>query len=241
MHKQELIEKIAFNVIQGRIEAEDEGFDEGLEGQPAVTELIEEALVQGVDPKPIVLKGLTKAMEVVGEKFEREEYLIPDMLASAECVGTAMDILSPHLLKAGVESKGKFIITTVAGDLHDIGKNIVAIMLKGAGYEVIDLGADVPTERIIEAVREHQAPFLGLSALLTTTMRTMGEVINKLKEDGLRDQVKVLIGGAPTSKEFADQIGADAHCKDAFQAIDVLKGISSDTSGVSSRTGNSRR
>lgn len=228
MHKQELIEKIAFNVIQGRVEAEDEGFDEGLEGQPAVTELIEEALVQGVDPKPIVLKGLTKAMEVVGEKFELEEYLIPDMLASAECVGTAMDILSPHLLKAGVESKGKFIITTVTGDLHDIGKNIVAIMLKGAGYEVIDLGADVPTERIIEAVREHQAPFLGLSALLTTTMRTMGEVINKLKQEGLRDQVKVLIGGAPTSKEFADQIGADAHCKDAFQAIDELKGMSSD-------------
>ena len=228
MHKQELIEKIAFNVIQGRIEAEDEGFDEGLEGQPAVTELIEEALVQGVDPKPIVLKGLTKAMEVVGEKFEREEYLIPDMLASAECVGTAMDILSPHLLKAGVESKGKFIIATVAGDLHDIGKNIVAIMLKGAGYEVIDLGADVPTERIIEAVREHQAPFLGLSALLTTTMRTMGEVINNLKQEGLRDRVKVFIGGAPTSKEFADQIGADAHCKDAFQAIDVLKGMSSD-------------
>ncbi len=229
MHKQELIEKIAFNVIQGRVEAEDEGFDEGLEGQPAVTELIEEALVQGVDPKPIVLKGLTKAMEVVGEKFEREEYLIPDMLASAECVGTAMDILSPHLAKAGVESKGKFIITTVTGDLHDIGKNIVAIMIKGAGYEVIDLGADVPTERIIEAVREHQAPFLGLSALLTTTMRAMGEVINNLKQEGLRDRVKVFIGGAPTSKEFADQIGADAYCKDAFQAIDVLKGISSDT------------
>jgi 5-methyltetrahydrofolate--homocysteine methyltransferase len=229
MHKQELIEKIAFNVIQGRVEAEDEGFDEGLEGQPAVTELIKEALVQGVDPKPIVLKGLTRAMEVVGEKFEREEYLIPDMLASAECVGTAMDILSPHLLKAGVESKGKFIITTVTGDLHDIGKNIVAIMIKGAGYEVIDLGADVTTERIIEAVREHQAPFLGLSALLTTTMRAMGEVINKLKQEGLRDRVNVLIGGAPTSKEFADQIGADAYCKDAFQAIDVLKGISSDT------------
>jgi len=229
MHKQELIEKIAFNVVQGRVEAEDEGFDEGLEGQPAVTELIEEALVQGVDPKPIVLEGLTRAMEVVGEKFEREEYLIPDMLASAECVGAAMDILSPHLLKAGVESKGKFIITTVAGDLHDIGKNIVAIMIKGAGYEVIDLGADVPTERIIEAVRENQAPFLGLSALLTTTMRAMGEVINKLKQEGLRDRVNVLIGGAPTSKEFADQIGADAYCKDAFQAIDVLKGISSDT------------
>lgn len=229
MHKQELIEKIAFNVVQGRVEAEDEGFDEGLEGQSAVTELTEEALVQGLDPKSIVLEGLTKAMEVVGEKFEREEYLIPDMLASAECVGTAMDILSPHLVKAGVESRGKFIIATVAGDLHDIGKNIVAIMLKGVGYEVIDLGADVPTERIIEVVMEHQAPFLGLSALLTTTMRTMGEVINKLKQEGLRDRVKVLIGGAPTSNEFADQIGADAYCKDAFQAIDVLKGISSDT------------
>jgi len=223
MQKQELLKKIASNVIQGRVEAEDEGFDEGLEGQPAVTELIEEAIAQAVEPKAIVLEGLTKAMDVVGEKFEREEYLIPDMLASAECVGAAMDILSPHLLKAGVESKGKFIISTVGGDLHDIGKNIVAIMLKGGGYEVIDLGADVPTERIVEAVREHQAPFLGLSALLTTTMRVMGEVIEKLKEEGLRNSVKVLIGGAPTSSEFAKEIGADSYCKDAFQAMDVLK------------------
>jgi 5-methyltetrahydrofolate--homocysteine methyltransferase len=164
-------------------------------------------------------------MEIVGEKFEREEYLIPDMLASAECVGVAMDIMSPHLLKAGVENKGKFVIATVAGDLHDIGKNIVSIMLKGAAYEVIDLGADVPTSVIVEAIKENQAPFLGLSALLTTTMRVMEEVINKLKEEGLRDKVKVLIGGAPTSRAFADQIGADAHCKDAFEAIDVLKTV----------------
>ena len=135
MQKQGLLEKIAFNVIQGRVEAEDEGFDEGLEGQPAVTELTEEAIAQALEPRSIVLEGLTKAMDVVGEKFEQEEYLIPDMLASAECVGAAMDMLSPHLLKAGVESKGKFIISTVAGDLHDIGKNIVAIMLKGGGYE----------------------------------------------------------------------------------------------------------
>jgi 5-methyltetrahydrofolate--homocysteine methyltransferase len=223
MQKQEFIEKIAFNVIQGRLEAEDEGFDNGLEGYPGVTELVQDALEAGIDPKLIVLEGITSAMEVVGEKFEQEEYLIPDMLASAECVGAAMDILSPHLTKAGVESKGKFIISTVAGDLHDIGKNIVSIILKGAGYEVIDLGADVPTEKIIQAVKEHQAPFLGLSALLTTTMRVMGDVIDQLNATGLRESVKVLIGGAPTSEGYAKEIGADAHCKDAFQAIEMLK------------------
>ena len=184
MDNQELIEKIAFNIVQGRVEAEDEGFDEGLEGQPAVTELVEKALETGVDPKAVVIDGLTRAMEIVGEKFEREVYLIPDMLASAECVGVAMDIMSPHLLKAGVENKGKFVIATVAGDLHDIGKNIVSIMLKGAAYEVIDLGADVPTGAIVQAVKENQASYLGLSALLTTTMRVMEDVINKLKEEG---------------------------------------------------------
>ncbi len=223
MEKQELTEKIAFNVIQGRVEAEDEGVDEGLEGKPGVTELVQQALDDGLNPKSIVLEGLTKAMDEVGEKFEKGEYLIPDMLASAECVGGAMDILTPHLLKAGMESKGKFVIATVAGDLHDIGKNIVAIMLKGAGYEIIDLGADVPSDRIIDAVKGHQAPFLGLSALLTTTMRVMGDIIDKLKEEGMRDKVTVFIGGAPTSPEFADQIGANAHCADAFQAIDILK------------------
>ena len=223
MGSQTLIETIVFNIVQGRVEAEDEGFDEGLEGQPAVTELVEEALERGVDPQAIVIDGLTRAMEIVGEKFEREEYLIPDMLASAECVGIAMDIMSPHLLKAGVKSKGKFVVATVAGDLHDIGKNIVSIMLKGAGYEVIDLGTDVHTATIVQAVKENQASYLGLSALLTTTMWVMEEVINALKTEGLDNQVKVLIGGAPTSKSFADQIGADAHCKDAFEAIGVLK------------------
>ncbi|MGD9076457.1 MAG: corrinoid protein [Desulfobacteraceae bacterium] len=225
MHKEELIEKISFNVIQGRVDKEDEGFDEGLEGQPGVIELVQEALEARVDPKSIVLKGLTESMEIVGGKFEQEEYLIPDMLASAECVGAAMDILNPHLVEAGVESRGKFIIATVADDLHDIGKNIVSIMLKGAGYEVIDLGADVPTERIVEAVGEHQAPFLGLSALLTTTMRVMGDVTDQLSRAGLRDGVSVLIGGAPTSDGFAKEIGADAYCRDAFEAIDMLKNM----------------
>ena len=223
MERDEFLKAIAFNVVQGRVEAEDEGFDDGLEGQPGVTELVNEALEKGVEPKDIVIDALTNSMEEVGEKFERDEYLIPDMLASAECVGVAMDILSPHLLKAGVKSKGKFVIATVAGDLHDIGKNIVAIMLKGAGYQIIDLGTDVSPDRIIGAVEENEAPFIGLSALLTTTMRVMGEVVKKLEEEGLRDRVKVLIGGAPTSAAFAEEIGADAYCRDAFDAIDLLK------------------
>ena len=225
MNTSELLEKIAFNVIQGRVEAEDDGFDPGLEGQPAVTELVTEALDQNIDPKKILMESLTESMETVGEKFEKKEYLIPDMLASAECVGVAMDLLAPHLIKAGVESKGKFVIATVKGDLHDIGKNIVAIMLKGAGYDVVDLGPDVSMDRILKAVKEHEAPFLGLSALLTTTMREMEDVIQKLKAEGLRDNVKVFIGGAPTSKDFAVQIGADAYCKDAFEALGILREI----------------
>ncbi|MBW1996737.1 MAG: corrinoid protein [Deltaproteobacteria bacterium] len=220
--EQKLLKKIAFNVIQGRVNAEDEGFDDGLEGQPAVTELVNEAIELGIDPKMIVVEGLTKSMEEVGKKFENQEYLIPDMLASAECVGAAMDILSPHLVKSGVESKGKFVIATVAGDLHDIGKNIVAIMLKGQGYEVVDLGTDVPSERIVDEVRKNGATFLGLSALLTTTMREMGNVINRAEEEGLRDSLKIFIGGASTSQEYAEKIGADAYCKDVFQLIDIL-------------------
>lgn len=219
----ELLDKIALNVVQGRVEEEDEGFDEGFEGQPAVTELVEEAIEKGISPGDILIQGLTASMEDVGRKFESGEYLIPDMLAAAEAVGAGMDLLTPHLLKAGVESKGKFVIATVAGDLHDIGKNIVAIMLKGAGYDVIDLGVDVSTEKIIETVQETQAPYLGLSALLTTTMRNMEEVVAKLNELDMRDNVKVCIGGAPTSQDFSDKIGADTHCVDAFAVLDWLK------------------
>ena len=223
MQGQELLDKIAVNVVQGRVESEDEGFDEGYEDQPAVTELVKKALEDNIDPEDILLKGLTSSMNVVGKKFEAGEYLIPDMLAAAEAVGAGMDILTPHLLKANIESKGKFVIATVAGDLHDIGKNIVAIMLKGAGYEVFDLGVDVPVSKIINTVQEQKAQYLGLSALLTTTMRNMDQVIIGLKEAGLRDMVKVCIGGAPTSQDFSDRIGADAHCSDAFAALDWLK------------------
>lgn len=219
-----LLEKIAFNVIQGRVNAGDEGFDEGFDGQPGVVELVNEAIADKIDPRMIVLEGLTKSMEAVGQKFESKEYLIPDMLASAECVGAAMDILGPHLAKSGVKSKGKFVIATVAGDLHDIGKNIVAIMLKGQGYEVIDLGTDVSADHIVDAVKQDGVVFLGLSALLTTTMREMERVITRMHEEGVRNSVKVFIGGAPTSPEYADKISADAYCKDAFQLIDALNG-----------------
>jgi 5-methyltetrahydrofolate--homocysteine methyltransferase len=223
MSESELLEKIGFNVIQGRVEKDDEGLDEGLEGEPAVTELVLQALDEGINSKTIVVKSLTKAMELVGKKFEEGEFLIPDMLASAECVGAAMEILKPTLLKEGVKSKGKFVIATVEGDLHDIGKNIVSILLRGEGYEVIDLGTDVATSEIVETVKTNNVPYLGLSALLTTTMQAMQDVIEKLKAEGIRDKVKVLIGGAPTSGGFAKQIGADAHCGDAFKAIEILR------------------
>jgi 5-methyltetrahydrofolate--homocysteine methyltransferase len=223
--KNELLEKIMFNIIQGRMEAEDEGVDEGLDGQPAVTELIQEAVAKNIDPQQIVTECLTPAMDEVGKKFEQGEYLIPDMLAAAECVGTAMELLGPSLSKAGIQSKGKLVLATVAGDLHDIGKNIVAIMLKGAGYEVIDLGTDVSRDRIITEVKNSGASYLGLSALLTTTMREMESVITGLADAGLRNNVKVMIGGAPTSKEFAEQIGADAYCEDAFEAVTRLNAL----------------
>jgi 5-methyltetrahydrofolate--homocysteine methyltransferase len=226
MREQELVDKIAFNVVQGRVVAEDEGFEEGLEGQPAVTELVSQALERKVDPKKIVLEALTGSMETVGKKFDEGEYLIPDMLASAECVGVAMDILGPHLAEAGVESKGRFVVATVADDLHDIGKNIVAIMLKGAGFEVIDLGNNVPTERIVSELEKTGAGFLGLSALLTTTMWEMANVIGALKTAGIRQQIKVFIGGAPTSEAFARKIEADVYCQDAFQAVEILRQMS---------------
>ena len=210
------------NVIQGRKTKDDEGVDEGMSGKPGVLELTQLALEENIPLEAIITQGLTAGMQVVGEKFSTKEYFIPDMLASAEAVGAAMDILKPHLEASNVETKGKFAIATVKGDIHDIGKSIVAILLKGSGYEVEDLGTDVPTEKIIEVVREDKPDYLGLSALLTTTMVVMGEIIEALKDNGLRDKVRVLIGGAAVSDEYAQEIGADAYCVDGFHAIKVL-------------------
>ncbi|MBE0480338.1 MAG: corrinoid protein [Dehalococcoidia bacterium] len=219
---EDIIARLKENVIQGRKTSEDEGVDADMTGQPGVLELTRAALEQGVPLKDLITNGLTAGMQVVGERFSRKEYFIPDMLASAEAVGAAMDILKPHLEASRVETKGKFAIATVKGDIHDIGKNIVAILLKGAGYEVEDLGIDVPAEKIVEYVTQESPDYLGLSALLTTTMVAMGEVIEELKQNGVRDEVKVLIGGAAVSAEFAEEIGADAFCLDGFEAIRVL-------------------
>jgi 5-methyltetrahydrofolate--homocysteine methyltransferase len=220
---EDILNQIKENVIQGRKTRDDMGIDEALSGTPGVLELMESALSGNVSPESIITESLTPGMEVVGEKFSTKEYFIPDMLASADAVGAAMDILKPYLEESNVETKGKVVIATVKGDIHDIGKNIVAILLKGAGYEVNDIGIDVPEDKIIDVVREEQPDFLGLSALLTTTMTEMPVVIKALEDNDLRDKVKVLIGGAAVSDEYAREIGADAFCKDGFQAIKVLE------------------
>jgi 5-methyltetrahydrofolate--homocysteine methyltransferase len=224
MNEEDIIERLKENVIQGRKNQDEEGIDEELSGTPGVVELTRLALEKNIPPEEII-NALTAGMRVVGEKYSSKEYFIPDMLASAEAVGEAMEILKPVLEAANVETKGKFAIATVKGDIHDIGKNIVAILLKGAGYEVHDLGIDAATEKIIEFIKKESPDYLGLSALLTTTMTEMGVVIEALKDNNLRDEVKVLIGGAAVSDEYAQEIGADAYCLDGFHAIRVLEGM----------------
>lgn len=221
----DVIATLKENVIQGRKTQDDEGIEEGMTGTPGVLELTNTALEQNIAPEVIITQGLTAGMSIVGEKFASKEYFIPDMLASAEAVGAAMDVLKPHLEGSGVKTKGKLAIATVKGDIHDIGKNIVAILLKGAAYEVEDLGIDVPTDKIVEYVKEKKPDYLGLSALLTTTMVAMGEVIDALKEAGVRDSVKILIGGAAVSPEYAKEIGADAYCVDGFDAVKLLDSL----------------
>lgn len=224
---EDVISLIRENVIQGRVTQDDEGLDEGMVGQPGVSELTNKALALDISVKDIIKKGLTEGMNVVGQKFETKEYFIPDMLASAEAVGAAMEILEPYLVQSGIKSKGKIIVATMKGDLHDIGKNIVSILLRGAGYVVKDLGNDVDPQAIIDAVKDESPQFLGLSALLTSTMAHMGETIQALTESGLRDKVKVIIGGAPVSEEFAQSIGADGYGADGFQALAVVESLGS--------------
>ncbi len=223
---EDILVLIRENVIQGRVTRDDEGLEEGMVGQPGVSELTEKALALGIGAKDIINKGLTEGMNIVGQKFEAKEYYIPDMLASAEAVGVAMEILEPHLASSGIEAKGKIIIATVKGDLHDIGKNIVSILLRGAGYTVKDLGNDIEPQVIVNAVTEESPQFLGLSALLTSTMVHMKATIQALTESGIRDKVKVIIGGAAVSEEFAQSIGADGYGADGFEAVRVVESLS---------------
>ncbi len=226
---EDIVALIRENVIQGRVTRDDEGMEEGMVGQPGVSELTEKAITMGIDAKDIINQGLTEGMNIVGQKFETKEYYIPDMLASAEAVGAAMEILEPHLAESGIKSKGKIIVATVKGDLHDIGKNIVSILLRGAGYMVKDLGNDVTPEAIVAAVKEEKPQFLGLSALLTSTMVHMKDTIQALVEGGIRDKVKVIIGGAAVSEEFAHSIDADGYGADGFQAVRVIEALSTGT------------
>lgn len=226
---EDIISSIQQSVIQGRITKDDEGMEEGMVGQPGVTELVEKALASGLSIQNIITKGLSGGMNIVGQKFEAGEYFIPDMLASAEAVSAAMDILQPQLAANDIRTRGTIIVATVKDDLHDIGKNIVSILLRGAGYTVKDLGNNVNTEAIVDAVREEKPQFLGLSALLTSTMARMADVIQVLEQNGLRDQTKVVVGGAPVSEEFAKSIGADGYGADGFQAVAVVEALASGT------------
>ncbi len=196
-----------------------------LEGQRDVAkEKVEQALADGQAPGD-VLEAMVTAMGEVGRLFEEGEYFVPEMLISARAMKTGMEILKPELVDADIQPAGTIVAGTVKGDLHDIGKNLVCMMLEGAGFQVIDLGSDVAAEDFIAAVKEHQPDFVAMSALLTTTMPNMKTTIEALKEAGVRDQVKVLIGGAPITDAYAEQIGADGYASDASRAVKLAKSL----------------
>jgi 5-methyltetrahydrofolate--homocysteine methyltransferase len=186
-----------------------------------VREFVQQALNEGVSPGIILNEGLIAGMSVVGEKFKRNEFYLPEVLIAARAMHAGMDVLKPLLSKSEVESKGRFIIGTVKGDLHDIGKNLVAMMVEGAGFEVIDLGIDVPPEKFVEMIKEKKPQVVGMSALLTTTMPAMKQTIDAIKSAEL--EVKTIIGGAPVTQEYADEIGANAYAPDAASAVDKIK------------------
>jgi 5-methyltetrahydrofolate--homocysteine methyltransferase len=185
----------------------------------AVEPLIRQALSEGLNPEEIMDHILIPAMDVVGEQFSRNEIFLPEMMIAARAMNIGLDILRPMLIAKGVSSRGKVIIGTVKGDIHDVGKNIVSMVLQGAGYEVMDLGIDVPTEKFVEAINQYQPKFVLMSALITLTMSMMEDTIKALKKAGVRDKVKVGVGGAPLTQSFADRIGADFYGKDARAAV----------------------
>ena len=190
-----------------------------------LTNLVQYTLDEGVSAKEILEKGLMAGMDIVGEKMEAEELFIPEVLRSAKTMSAVIDILKPLLAEGDIRVVGKAIIGTVKGDLHDIGKNLVAMMLESAGFDVYNLGTDIPPDKFVEEVKDKDANMLCLSALLTTTMPMMKATIDALAESGLRDQVKVMVGGAPVTQDFADQIGADGYAHDAGSATKLAKAL----------------
>jgi len=188
-------------------------------------ELTMQALAEQITLETLINQGLIAAMSEVGKLFEDGKFYIPEMLISARAMQSCMDILKPLLSDMEARPLATVVIGTVKGDLHDIGKNLVRMMLQGAGFEVVDLGTDVTPEKFIRAIHEHHARLVGLSALLTTTMISMGVVIKAIKQAGLRDQIKIMVGGAPITEEYARQIGADGYASDASRAVHIAKSL----------------
>lgn len=187
---------------------------------PKVKEFVQQALDEGIPASEILEQGLLSGMNTIGEKFKNNEVFVPEVLIAARAMNKGTEILRPHLVAAGVEDKGTVVIGTVKGDLHDIGKNIVKIMFEGKGIEVIDLGVDVPPEKFVDTAIAENARIIGCSALLTTTMAVMKDVVDYAEKKGVRDQVKIMIGGAPVTDNFCQSIGADAYTSDAASAAE---------------------
>jgi len=203
------LQGIAENVIKGNA--------------PEVERLVREAIDEGVGAAEILNQGLVAGMNVVGDKFKNNEFYVPEVLIAARAMKAGMALLRPLLADTGVKPVAKFLIGTVKGDLHDIGKNLVAMMMEGAGFQVIDLGIDVPPEKFVEAIKAESPELVGMSALLTTTMISMKDTIEALDRAGVRDKVKVMVGGAPVTQDYADEIGADGYAPDAASAVDKAK------------------
>jgi 5-methyltetrahydrofolate--homocysteine methyltransferase len=204
-----ILEQISTAVIEGEL------------GE--IADLTEDALDEGLNAEEILNKGLMPGMDHVGVEFRAGNMFVPEVLRSAKTMQTAMDIIRPMLAETGAKTTGKVLLGTVKGDLHDIGKNLVGMMCEGAGFEVKDIGKDVEPQAFVDAVKEFEPDVVGMSALLTTTMRAMESTIKVLEEAGLRDRVKIIIGGAPVTQAFADQIGADGYASNAASAADLAK------------------
>lgn len=208
-----ILNEISQNLQQGRAKA--------------VKELVEKAVGEGIDAKTILEQGLIAGMSVIGEKFKNNEVYVPQVLIAARAMKAGTEVLQPLLASSGVKAKGKVVIGTVRGDLHDIGKNLVKMMMEGKGLEVIDLGVDVPTEKFVEKAIEEKADIVACSALLTTTMTEIGTVVDAIVRAGIRDEVTIMIGGAPVTDSFCKQIGADIYTPDAASAAEAaVKAIS---------------
>ena len=201
-------------------------YDRTLVGNaPEVLRLTNEGLTMGMSPETLLFDSLIPSLEEVGARFERGDFFVPEMLIAGKAMAGALDVLRPLLAETGAETVGTFVMGTVKGDVHDIGKNLVNIMLEGAGFQVIDLGVQVAPERFIEAIQEHQPDIVGFSAFLTTTMPMFKANINALEKAGLRDRVIVMVGGAPVTQEYADAVGADGYAADASAAVAKAKAL----------------